>query len=330
MQQKVVLESKCFKIEKLNAKAMIEGYSKDGKVIHQAIYLTVKDEIFPKLITLNKHNEESDVSRLGKNLNYENFSIPYKYVAVLDSFYLVKNEKALWEKLCNNGLFDVWEPRAPEDWCNNHKDTTKCKILLFRIYELSEALPEWAVKPMGKYDRWDTLAENLEVTLKLPIISDEEFLRIKNLLLDSIKEFQISSPVTSSKIQHNNSSKSYMDSPTLAERNLENVIAERLDDLEEGLRLIKRQYSIPPAGRIDLLCEDRNHNLVVIELKKGSPTTSIIDQITRYMGWVIKHEAKPGQKVRGIIVVYRKDENLEYAAEAIPNLEVRTFKLTIE
>ena len=113
------------------------------------------------------------------------------------------------------------------------------------------------------------------------------------------------------------------------EDNLESIVIERLGDIEPGLRFIKQQYSIQ-VGRIDVYCEDRNGDIVIIELKKYSAKdNSIIDQITRYMGWIKEHDAKPEQKVRGIIIVGQKSQRLEYAVKAIPNLEIKTFTLTI-
>jgi hypothetical protein len=117
--------------------------------------------------------------------------------------------------------------------------------------------------------------------------------------------------------------------PSLSEINLENIFIDKLKEL--GLILIKRQLVASPVGRIDLLCEDKEGHLIVIELKKyGVKSYSIIDQIARYMGYIKKHIAKEGQKVKGIIITGSKDEKLEYAASAIPNLEVKTFKLHIE
>jgi hypothetical protein len=114
------------------------------------------------------------------------------------------------------------------------------------------------------------------------------------------------------------------------ERDIESLIAERLDLLESGLQLVGRQYSTP-VGRIDLLCKDMRGNFVVVELKSfGAKTGEIVDQITRYMGWIRTHLASPHQIVRGIIVVGHVDENLGYAIVPIPNLEIRTFEVTIK
>lgn len=114
------------------------------------------------------------------------------------------------------------------------------------------------------------------------------------------------------------------------EANLEALLEQRLSAIEPGLKLVRRQFACPGVGRIDLLCEDKQGHLVVIELKKfGAKTDSIIDQITRYMGYVKANVARKRQKVRGIIVVGVVDEKLRYAIAAIPSLEVRTFNVTV-
>ncbi len=70
--------------------------------------------------------------------------------------------------------------------------------------------------------------------------------------------------------------------------------------------------------------------MVVVELKKFKAGTSIIDQVQRYMGWVMEHKAKPGQKVRGIIIVGAKDTALEYAVKANPLISVKVFTISFE
>lgn len=114
------------------------------------------------------------------------------------------------------------------------------------------------------------------------------------------------------------------------EANLETLIAEDLNRVEQGLTLIGRQYTARPVGRIDLLCQDGKGNLVVIEIKRfGAGTESIIDQVTRYMGWVEEHLAQSGQGVRGIIVVGKPDVTLAYSARAVRNLSIMSVDLSL-
>ncbi|MFZ4439214.1 MAG: endonuclease NucS domain-containing protein [Syntrophales bacterium] len=115
--------------------------------------------------------------------------------------------------------------------------------------------------------------------------------------------------------------------PTLAERNLEDFIVHQLEAIEPGLRLEKRQLSTP-AGRLDLLCKDTNGNYVVVELKRTQGTDQVVGQILRYMGWLIG--AHGTDKVRGIIVVAKKDQALSYALMAVPNVQAKEFKVLIE
>jgi len=112
----------------------------------------------------------------------------------------------------------------------------------------------------------------------------------------------------------------------ILERNLEDIIARDVQKLDPHLKLVSRQ-KVTDVGRIDLLC--RNADYVVVELKKSKAGSSIIDQISRYMGWVKKNMAeKEGRDVRGIIVVGKKDTYLEYAAAANPLIEVKVFNIT--
>jgi len=196
MQQEVVLAKTCFKIEKLNAKAMIVGFPKDRKIIHQAIYLKsrFKDySQFPSLITVQKHNINTKrwgPSRIGKSLNYEDFFPHNKYVALLDDAYPVKDEKDLWEKVCHNGLFDVWEPQAPEEWKKDKKKyRNECVILLLRIYKIFDEFQEGDI---NHYDRQDTLkSQNFKVTLQNPVIDEEEFQQIKKQLKETTRPYLI-------------------------------------------------------------------------------------------------------------------------------------------
>jgi len=117
---------------------------------------------------------------------------------------------------------------------------------------------------------------------------------------------------------------------SLLEANLENYLADRVAQIEPGLKLIGRQLDTKEVGRLDLLCEDKDKNLVVVELKRGTAGSSIIDQIQRYMGWMIAHKAQPNQKVRGIVIVASKDTALEYAVKANPMVQIKTFNISVQ
>lgn len=116
-------------------------------------------------------------------------------------------------------------------------------------------------------------------------------------------------------------------SPTLAEKNLEDFMVHQLEAIEPGLRLEKRQLSTP-AGRLDLLCRDTKGNYVVVEFKRMQGTDQVVGQVLRYMGWL--SETYGANKVRGIVVVAKKDQALTYALMAAPNVQVKEFKVRVE
>lgn len=87
------------------------------------------------------------------------------------------------------------------------------------------------------------------------------------------------------------------------------------------------KYRTDEVGEIDFLLISPDNNLIVVELKK-SGTDKTIGQICRYMGWVKHRLAKPGQKVKGIIVTQDYDHRLAYAASVIPDLVVKKVAIS--
>jgi len=76
------------------------------------------------------------------------------------------------------------------------------------------------------------------------------------------------------------------------------------------LRLLQRQFKINNFGKIDLLCEDKNNNLVIVEIKIYA-STSAINQIKIYKKAILFKF--PEKKARFILVYLRKNKD-------IPNL----------
>ena len=107
------------------------------------------------------------------------------------------------------------------------------------------------------------------------------------------------------------------------ERDIEDHLVNHLETIEEGLRLVGRQVSTD-IGRIDILAEDYRGFRVVIEVKVGEAKDSAIGQIVRYLGWYTKAE---GKSARGILIASNFPEGVQYAAAAIPNLTLMSYRI---
>lgn len=177
----------CFKIEKENAKAMIEGFKKDDKIIHQCIYCFGR-HMPAGLIITNKNPSRFPLSRIGRNLDADEYTIDYKYVAHVVAHYPIINTIELWDELCSNGLFDIWNPSAPFLKYNENIDPSKFTITLLRVYELETTVPEDLVTVNA---RNASLSKPLMLKIKRPVISDSEFNQIKDKLEASIKKMNM-------------------------------------------------------------------------------------------------------------------------------------------
>lgn len=76
----------------------------------------------------------------------------------------------------------------------------------------------------------------------------------------------------------------------LSESRLEEYLYQHLSLLEDGLRPVKRQYSLE-NGRIDILAKDRNDHIVIIEVKVDSDTDLV---------WQEEYYVKEIEKVYGV------------------------------
>lgn len=115
----------------------------------------------------------------------------------------------------------------------------------------------------------------------------------------------------------------------ILEENLEDFTIDQISQLEDGLKVIGRQVATS-AGRIDILCQDKDDNFVVVELKRGRISDQVVGQLSRYMGWVKENKAHDSKKVRGIIVASEADKNLDYALKANSQMELKTFALSFK
>lgn len=112
------------------------------------------------------------------------------------------------------------------------------------------------------------------------------------------------------------------------ENDLRDYLAGNIFVVEKGLTLVGKEYDTRGAGRIDLLCKDKNGVHVVVELKKGKIGHEVVGQALKYMGWVQQNMSK---KVRGIIIVNEPDEKLNYAAMPLGDLvKVKYYKVSFD
>jgi len=82
------------------------------------------------------------------------------------------------------------------------------------------------------------------------------------------------------------------------ELELQRLIAERIEVLEEGMTLIRREHPTP-IGPVDLLCRDAVGTTVVVEIKRRGEIDGV-EQLTRYLE-LLGRDPRLGP-VRGLLV----------------------------
>ena len=71
------------------------------------------------------------------------------------------------------------------------------------------------------------------------------------------------------------------------------------------------------GGRLDILAVKKDQSeLLVIELKRGRASDTVVGQTLRYMSLVEDELAVPGQTVRGVIIALSDDVNIRHALKA--------------
>jgi RecB family endonuclease NucS len=81
------------------------------------------------------------------------------------------------------------------------------------------------------------------------------------------------------------------------EAHLQELLAERPEVLEEGLRLVRREWSTD-VGPVDLMCRDGADGWVAVEIKRVA-TLDAVEQLTRYLGFIRSDSARVS--CRGIL-----------------------------
>lgn len=107
-------------------------------------------------------------------------------------------------------------------------------------------------------------------------------------------------------------------------------LGQHYDIYEEDGDLIGQQYTTD-TGQIDILAISKDkETLLVIELKKGRASDSVVGQIQRYMGYVLEELTEDNQKVKGIIIALEDDLRIKRALSVANNIEFYRYQISFQ
>lgn len=106
-------------------------------------------------------------------------------------------------------------------------------------------------------------------------------------------------------------------------------LGKNYDIYEEDGELVGQQYPTD-TGPIDILTVSKNKKeLLVVELKKGRVSDSVVGQIQRYMGYV-QEELAEDQTVKGIIIALEDDLRIKRALSVTKNIEFYRYQVSFK
>lgn len=104
-------------------------------------------------------------------------------------------------------------------------------------------------------------------------------------------------------------------------------LGQKYDIYEIDGERVGRQY-MSDTGPIDILAISKDKKeLLVVELKRGRVSDTVVGQIQRYMGYVKEELAEKGQTVRGAIIGFEDDIKIHRALSVATNIEFYTYKI---
>ena len=85
------------------------------------------------------------------------------------------------------------------------------------------------------------------------------------------------------------------------------------------------------TGPIDILAISKDEKeVLVVELKKGRASDSVVGQIQRYMGYVTEFVAEDHQQVKGVIIALDEDQRIKFALKVAPNIEFYRYQVKFD
>jgi restriction system protein len=105
-------------------------------------------------------------------------------------------------------------------------------------------------------------------------------------------------------------------------------LGKNYDIYEEDGELVGQQYQ-SDTGPIDILAISKDKKeLLVVELKKGRASDSVVGQIQRYMGYVQEELAEEGQEVKGVIIALEDDLKIRRALSVTRSIEFYRYQVS--
>lgn len=93
----------------------------------------------------------------------------------------------------------------------------------------------------------------------------------------------------------------------------------------------KAQQYKTDTGPLDILAISKDKKrLLVVELKKGRASDTVVGQTLRYMSYVQEELAEEGQTVMGIIIAYEDDKKIRRALTMTPNIVYYRYQVSFK
>ena len=106
--------------------------------------------------------------------------------------------------------------------------------------------------------------------------------------------------------------------------------AKEYDIYEEEGESVGQQYPTD-TGPIDILAINKDKKtLLVLELKRGRASDTVVGQTLRYMGYVQDELAEDGQNVKGVIIALEDDQRIRRALAVSPNITFYRYQISFK
>ncbi len=113
-------------------------------------------------------------------------------------------------------------------------------------------------------------------------------------------------------------------------KNWNNTPLAKKYDIYEDEEVSGRQFQTD-TGPIDILAISKDKKeYLVIELKKGRASDSVVGQVQRYMGFIKDEFLEDDQKVRGVIIALENDIKVKRALSVTSDIDFYQYKINFD